>query len=192
VVAPCQGGHRAQVRGAGPVGGKQNGIIGCTKIRLSAPSGGQSVKSFLKWYFFGGGHPYRWTFWWRLAAWSRKSRLKFLFPFCWLMMRHYEFKLGVHASTKLVCGKGLLIAHGDCVYLYAKSIGNGCTFYQGVTLGRAETGIPTIGDNVTIFTGASVLGDIHIGDGATIGAGAVVVKDVPAGMTVVGVPAKVI
>jgi serine O-acetyltransferase len=108
------------------------------------------------------------------------------------MMRHYEFKLGVHASTKLLCGNGLLVAHGDCVYLYARSIGKECTVYQGVTLGRTETGIPTIGDNVTIYAGASVLGGIHIGDGATIGAGAVVVKDVPAGTTVVGVPAKII
>jgi serine O-acetyltransferase len=159
---------------------------------LERLAGDHSFKSFVKWYFFGGGHPYRWTYWWRLATLTRQGRQKFLFPICWMLMRHYEFKLGVHASTKLSCGKGLLIAHGDCVYLYAERIGDNCTFYQGVTLGRTETGVPVIGNNVTVFAGASVLGGIHIGDGATIGAGAVVVKDVPSGATVIGVPAKVL
>ena len=52
--------------------------------------------------------------------------------------------------------------------------------------------MPVIGNNVTIYTGAIVVGGIHIGDNAVIGAGAVVVKDVPANTTVVGQPMRII
>ena len=66
------------------------------------------------------------------------------------------------------------------------------TLYQGVTLGG--TGFqrgkrhPTLGDNVTIGSGAKLLGPIAVGDGAKIGANTVVVEDVPPGATVVGNP----
>ena len=49
---------------------------------------------------------------------------------------------------------------------------------------------PTIEQGASIGTGAKVIGPVRIGAGATIGAGAVVVDDVPAGATVVGVPAR--
>ena len=51
---------------------------------------------------------------------------------------------------------------------------------------------PTLGSNIVIGAGAKCLGDIFIGDNAKVGAGSVVVKDVPAGATVVGIPAKVV
>ena len=53
-------------------------------------------------------------------------------------------------------------------------------------------GIPTIGNNVTIFAGAKVFGKITIGDDAVIGANAVVTKDIPSHSMVAGVPAKII
>lgn len=49
----------------------------------------------------------------------------------------------------------------------------------------------TIGDRVSIGSGAVIMGGITIGDDALIGAGAVVTKDVAAGATVAGVPARV-
>src|SRR6202030_3479982 len=71
-------------------------------------------------------------------------------------------------------------------------IGDGVTLYQGVTLGGTgfETGKrhPTVQDNVTIGSGAKLLGPIEIGHGAKIGANSVVVRDVPPNATVVGVP----
>ena len=70
----------------------------------------------------------------------------------------------------------------------AATIGRNVTVFQNVTIGGKETGsnvgFPKIGDNVTIFAGAIVVGGITIGDGATIGAGAIVTKDVAPGATV--------
>jgi serine O-acetyltransferase len=43
---------------------------------------------------------------------------------------------------------------------------------------------------VFLGTGSSILGELTIGDGAVIGANAVVIRDVPAGATVVGIPAR--
>ena len=71
-------------------------------------------------------------------------------------------------------------------------IGRRVTLYQGVTLGG--TGFqrgkrhPTLGDNVTVGSGAKLLGPIAVGDGAKIGANTVVVEDVPPSSTVVGNP----
>ena len=66
------------------------------------------------------------------------------------------------------------------------------TIYQGVTLGGTgkEHGKrhPTLGDNIVVGSGASVLGSVKIGDNAKIGSGSVVVHDVPANATVVGNP----
>ena len=72
-------------------------------------------------------------------------------------------------------------------------LGSNVSLYHRVTIGLGpDKRVPTIGNDVYVGVGASILGGVHVGDGATVGAGAVVIKDVPAGATVVGVPAKVI
>lgn len=71
-------------------------------------------------------------------------------------------------------------------------IGDNCVTYQQVTLGQKNDLYPQIGDNVTIYAGAKIIGDIKIGDNVIIGANAVVLKDIPNGCTAVGVPARVI
>lgn len=85
-------------------------------------------------------------------------------------------------------GKGLFIQHGDSTIIHAHNIGDNLTVYQNVTIGDSGKGYPTIGDNVTICTGAIVLGPICIGNGAIIGANATIVKNVPANSVIV--PAK--
>lgn len=63
--------------------------------------------------------------------------------------------------------------------------------YQHVTLGFGpDDRVPTIRRGAVIYAGATVLGGVEVGEGATVGAGAVVLDDVPAGATVVGVPAR--
>jgi serine O-acetyltransferase len=75
-------------------------------------------------------------------------------------------------------------------------IGDDCTLYHGVTLGgttwQKGKRHPTLHNGVVIGAGAKVLGPIDIGDGARVGSNSVVLKPVPAGVTVVGIPAHII
>jgi serine O-acetyltransferase len=75
-------------------------------------------------------------------------------------------------------------------------IGDECTLYHGVTLGGVSWNQgkrhPTLGKGVVVGAGAKILGPFIVGDGAKIGSNSVVVKAVPAGATVVGIPARVV
>jgi len=97
----------------------------------------------------------------------------------------------IHPSARI--GEGLFIDHGAGVVVgETAEIGHNVTLYQGVTLGGTgfATGKrhPTVQDNVTIGSGAKLLGPITIGHGAKIGANSVVITDVPPNCTVVGNP----
>jgi serine O-acetyltransferase len=97
----------------------------------------------------------------------------------------------IHPSARI--GQALFIDHGAGVVIgETADIGDNVTLYQGVTLGGTgfATGKrhPTVQDNVTIGSGAKLLGPITIGHGAKIGANSVVITDVPPNSTVVGNP----
>jgi len=101
----------------------------------------------------------------------------------------------IHPAAKI--GKGLLIDHGSGVVIgETAEIGDDVTIYHGVTLGGTgfATGKrhPTLGDEVTVGSGARLLGPIEVGHGAKIGANSVVITDVPADATVVGNPGHVV
>jgi serine O-acetyltransferase len=74
-------------------------------------------------------------------------------------------------------------------------VGNNVSLLQGVTLGgtstRREKRHPTLRDNVTVGSGAKIIGAITIGENSRVGAGSVVVRDVPPNAVVVGVPGRV-
>lgn len=96
-----------------------------------------------------------------------------------------------------VIGENTFCSHrGMSVVIHNKAIiGSNCIIGTCVTIGgkgKKIQGAPTIGNNVTISTGAKVLGPITIGDNSVIGANAVVLTNVPANSTAVGIPAKVI
>ncbi len=91
------------------------------------------------------------------------------------------------------------IAEGFCpVHSYSTiinggaRIGRNCTVYHCVTIGVEKSGVPVIGNDVTIGAGAIVLGGIKVGNNVNIGAGAIVVDDVPDNSTVVCQKARVI
>jgi serine O-acetyltransferase len=101
----------------------------------------------------------------------------------------------IHPGAKI--GKGVFIDHGMGVVIgETAEIGDGCTIYQGVTLGGTSLSHgkrhPTLGTNVTVGVNSAVLGAITIGQNSKIGGGSVVVKDVPPNSTVVGVPARLV
>ncbi|QVJ79589.1 serine O-acetyltransferase [Prevotella sp. khp1] len=90
-------------------------------------------------------------------------------------------------------GPGAHFEHNYATYLNAERIGSNFYCLQLVTLGNdGKMQRPIIGDNVKIFTGATVFGGITIGNHVTIGAGAVVSKNVPDNCTVVGNPAYIV
>ena len=90
-------------------------------------------------------------------------------------------------------GEGCHFEHNYATYLNAERIGKNFYCLHLVTLGNDSRGRrPTIGDNVKIFTGATIFGGVTIGDNVTIGAGAVVNKDVPSNCTVAGNPARIV
>jgi serine O-acetyltransferase len=97
----------------------------------------------------------------------------------------------IHPAAKI--GQGFFIDHGMGVVIgETAELGDDVTLYQGVTLGGTgfATGKrhPTVQDNVTIGSGAKLLGPITVGHGSKIGANSVVIHDVPANSTVVGNP----
>jgi serine O-acetyltransferase len=101
----------------------------------------------------------------------------------------------IHPGARI--GQRFFIDHGMGVVIgETTEIGDDCTLYHGVTLGGTSWDKgkrhPTLGSDVVIGAGAKVLGPIMIGNGVRIGSNAVVLKDVPEGMTVVGVPGRLV
>jgi len=91
------------------------------------------------------------------------------------------------------CGAGLAINHwGTIVISPEATLGRNCRLNVCVNIGLKHGKAPTIGDNVYIGPGAKLFGGITVGNNVAIGANAVVNKDVPDGVTVAGVPARII
>jgi serine O-acetyltransferase len=105
---------------------------------------------------------------------------------------------GIEIHPGAVVGNRVFFDHAMGVVVgETAEIGDGCTIYQGVTLGgtslyKGTKRHPTLGRDVVVSAGAKVLGGFVVGDGAKIGSNAVVIKPVPAGATAVGIPARII
>ena len=96
-------------------------------------------------------------------------------------------------SSTAEIGGGLIVQHGYGTIIAPRKIGKNCWVNQGVTIGYTnDDDCPTLGDNVTVYAGAKILGDVHVGNNVVVAANAVVVKDVEDNCVVGGVPAKVI
>ena len=119
-------------------------------------------------------------------------------PFEARLLSHVNrFLTGIEIHPGATIGRRVFIDHGMGVVVgETATIGDGCLIYKGVNLGGTSLARtkrhPQLGRNVVVGANACILGAIDIGDGARIGSGSVVVKPVPAGATVVGVPARVI
>lgn len=122
---------------------------------------------------------------------------RFIYPIIKLIYNYKQLLTGIQLPLGTNVGGGLAFIHfSNIVIAQSSVIGCNCTILQGVTLGHsfsAKTdGTPVLGDNVVVFAGAKLLGNIRIGDKAVIAANAVVTKDVPGNCIVAGNPAKII
>jgi serine O-acetyltransferase len=90
-------------------------------------------------------------------------------------------------------GPGLVLIHSTGVVINGQVRGGKHVYIEHqVTIGAERRESPVLGDRVFIGAGAKIIGCVTIGSDARIGANAVVIDDVPAGATVVGIPARVV
>lgn len=93
-------------------------------------------------------------------------------------------------------GPGFYIGHIGGVHINPGAVlGRDCDVAHRVTIGTSalgRQGAPTIGDNVYIGTGATLIGKIKVGSGAKIAANTLVISNIPEGATVMGVPGRVV
>ena len=95
-------------------------------------------------------------------------------------------------SPQAEIGRGVYFYHGlGTVIGKGSRIGERALICHGVTTG-GRGGAPVIGDDVSIWAGAVVIGRITVGDRVEVGANAVVIKDVPADSIAIGVPARIV
>lgn len=139
--------------------------------------------------------------WYRFGYWLYHTRmpsligwpLKFVYRVGYVLE---ECTLAMCISAQTQIGEGLLIGHVGEVHFHPEAvIGRNCDISPRVTIGdsaAAKRGAPRLGDNVYVGTGAVIVGPIMIGDGARIAANSLVISNVPAGVTVMGVPARAV
>ena len=126
----------------------------------------------------------------RYQAWRRRGPLGRLVAKYWVM-NHWFWSLmtqsELHLTTRI--GGGLRLTHPTGIIVHPEAeIGPNCMLFHQVTL----AGRVTLGGHVDVGAGAKLIGPLTVGDHAVIGANAVVTRDVPPGVTVAGVPARII
>jgi serine O-acetyltransferase len=130
------------------------------------------------------------------AFWKTEASIFRWFARFLSMVNRWLTGIEIHPGARL--GRGVFIDHGMGVVIgETTEIGDHCTIYQGVTLGgtslvKGSKRHPTLASGVVVGAGAKVLGPFTVGEGAKIGSNAVVIKAVPAGATVIGIPARVV
>lgn len=123
-------------------------------------------------------------FFYRLSRFFLLHRLGILAD---MLQRLSKFLTQVDISPHAIIGHGLFIYHGSGVVIGKNSrLGSRCTICQGVTTGQ---GAPQVGNNVKLWAGAKILGNITIGDNCEVGANAVLLESLEPNTIAVGVPA---
>lgn len=136
------------------------------------------------------------VFLFRLACYLKSRKVRVIPE---IIKRHLARRYGCYLSLNALIDLGLRLPHPHGIVIGENvKIGKDCTIYHQVTLGGRDIGdagrgdYPKVGDSVTIFAGAKLIGPIRIGDCSKIGANSVVNRDVPPYSVVGGVPARVL
>ena len=167
-------------------------------LRRELPKGKISFLKFI--YIYISRDSLKLIIWFRIGSYLlSKTRFvpKVVLLFVKMIYKHIQYKTGIQVPLGTQIDRGLKFFHYSGIVIAASAkIGKNVSIHQGVTIGRSfaglNAGVPTVGNNVVVFAGAKILGNIHIGDGAVVGANAVVTRDVPDNSVVAGIPARVI
>jgi serine O-acetyltransferase len=131
---------------------------------------------------------------WRMGVESKYLRAPLSVIYRYLF-RRVRNRYGIEFPYSIKAGRRVIIEHQSAIVVHGDTVmGDDCIIRQGVTIGNRyldkPLDAPRLGNRVNVGAGAKLLGGITVGDDAVIGANAVVLKDVPAGATVVGIPAR--
>jgi serine O-acetyltransferase len=158
---------------------------------LASGAKNTSFKTFLIFYLT---HPeFKTVFWYRISAklYGKGGLYKLIGKLLWVRLVKIS---GCYISPTATIGAGLKLPHATGVVIGDDAIiGDNVQIYQHVTIGRksvAQDGYPIIGDNVVIYAGAVIIGNISIGNNAVIGANSVLTQNVNDAEIFVGIPAK--
>ncbi len=126
------------------------------------------------------------------ALWRRK--LRYTARLMSFLTRMFT-QIDIHPGARI--GRRFFIDHGSGVVIgETAEIGDDVTLYHGVTLGGTSWSEgkrhPTLGDKVVVGAGAKILGPITVGNGTRVAANSVVISDVAPGMTMVGIPGRMV
>ena len=80
---------------------------------------------------------------------------------------------GIIINSQFICGKNLTITHG-------------------ILIGQTDSGVPQLGNGVSLGVGAKIIGGITLGDNVMVGAGSVVTKSFSENSVIAGVPARLL
>jgi serine O-acetyltransferase len=124
---------------------------------------------------------------------EKKSRFFLHLAYRLIDMVWTRMIVGAELPPTVKAGPGLRLRHWGrgIIFHPATIIGDNAFIYHRVTIGVSKNGIPTVGNDVYVGAGATIIGDLHVGDRVKIGAGAVLTKSVPDDSTVVGSSARV-
>lgn len=126
----------------------------------------------------------------RFTSWLVKYKLA---PLALISLWLNRVVNGCVIGARAKFDQGFVIMHPVGVVINSKvSGGKNIVVESGVVIGDEKGKAPSLGDNIFIGAGAKIIGGITIGNNVKIGANAVVIKDVPANVTVVGIPAKIV
>ena len=151
---------------------------------------------FIDWLFQRPGRKiYRYIYHTRcLEYFDRQHSL--LGKFCCAYHYFFRTKLAYQLDYQIpphTCGKNLKLVHWGVVIINAKSrIGNNVKIYPNVVIGSTSEGVPVIGNNVWIGSGAKIFGNISIGNNVIVSPNTVINKSVPSNSIVGGIPSKVL
>ena len=136
--------------------------------------------------------PHRAIFLYRVGAWFYRKNMRTIS----YMIKHLSITLnGCDISPAAKIGKNPTLCHTLGIVIGEGAIiGDNVRLFQNITLGTKDgfdPSYPVIGNNVTLFSGATVAGKVFVGDNSIVGANSLVLKDVPPHSVAVGNPAKI-